>query len=276
VGKILGVTSKGVFVKFYSEKLIFLSLEKYSGPMTVNCINLKNIKNNFIEGQPVFWGNRILYLPSSRIIIPLDPSNIRRISLPVSTQKNIEFQHDRLQFYISLALQEKLLQSNYDQQQHSIKLIRLIKDLGLGSFSDDLYKIFDCFKSGRTEELLQSLSSIVGNGPGLTPLGDDIILGMILILNRWKQSINLKFDINLLNNEIINLTCQNSTLLSCKLIKCAVQGKADERIEFLADSLFTREKLDEEYVRVCLDWGATSGSGVLLGMAIVLESIFLN
>jgi hypothetical protein len=60
------------------------------------------------------------------------------------------------------------------------------------------------------------------------------------------------------------------------LIKCAVQGKADERIEFLADSLFTREKLDEEYVRVCLDWGATSGSGVLLGMAIVLESIFLN
>lgn len=127
VGKILGVTSKGVFVKFYSEKLIFLSLEKYSGPMTVNCINLKNIKNNFIEGQPVFWGNRILYLPSSRIIIPLDPSNIRRISLPVSTQKNIEFQHDRLQFYISLALQEKLLQSNYDQQQHSIKLIRLIK-----------------------------------------------------------------------------------------------------------------------------------------------------
>ena len=45
-------------------------------------------------------------------------------------------------------------------------------------------------QSGETTEVLNAMTGLLGSGPGLTPLGDDYILGMLLTQNRWGHLIS--------------------------------------------------------------------------------------
>ncbi|MBC2933918.1 DUF2877 domain-containing protein [Nocardioides sp. zg-1228] len=103
------------------------------------------------------------------------------------------------------------------------------------------------------------LDRLVGRGPGLTPLGDDVLAGWLTTraaLGRPDDALA----------GAVRDRLGATTLLSATLLECAVRGEAlPELSAWLADPTDAAE-------RALLAVGATSGAGLLAGAALALAS----
>jgi hypothetical protein len=114
-----------------------------------------------------------------------------------------------------------------------------------------------------------SIDRLLGRGDGLTPAGDDCVLGLLLMLNRWQANR----DWSRLNRAAINAAFQKTTTLSANLIGCAAEGQADERLLNVVDGIVTGQPTIRECVDCALSWGNSSGIDALVGMAIAVSVI---
>ena len=117
---------------------------------------------------------------------------------------------------------------------------------------------------------LEHIKGPLGHGSGLTPSGDDFIMGMLLTLNRCKEI--LEFDENMLafKQQIIETAYEKTTTLSANLIECAAQGLADERLVTTLDYLLTGIGEPKQILDDLLSWGNSSGIAALLGMLVAI------
>lgn len=104
------------------------------------------------------------------------------------------------------------------------------------------------------------LDRLLGRGPGLTPLGDDVLAGWLVTraaLGRPDTALT----------GAVRRRLGVTTLLSATLIECALHGEALPQLaDWLADPCRdTREAL--------LAVGATSGAGLLTGASLALASV---
>ncbi len=104
------------------------------------------------------------------------------------------------------------------------------------------------------------LDRLVGRGPGLTPLGDDVLAGWIstrIAAGRPDHVIDAA----------VRRRMAVTTLLSATLLDCALHGEVLPQLgAWLADP--TQETTDS-----LLAVGATSGAGLLAGASLALTSI---
>jgi hypothetical protein len=100
----------------------------------------------------------------------------------------------------------------------------------------------------------------------LTPSGDDVLLGLILAINRWKIILLPYTDITDFNESIIQEAYIRTTTLSANLIESAVVGQADERLVNALDQIISEIPFDKNIVDASLNWGSSSGYYVLLGI----------
>jgi hypothetical protein len=105
----------------------------------------------------------------------------------------------------------------------------------------------------------------LGAGGGLTPSGDDFILGFLLSLNRWKHALFPDVDVKNLNRQIITAAYQKTTTLSANLIECAALGWADERLIRACDSMMSAIHPNTQFLAPLLGWGNSSGVDVFVG-----------
>lgn len=117
-----------------------------------------------------------------------------------------------------------------------------------------------------------TFSSLLGLGKGLTPTGDDILLGLLLALNRWRFALAPGLEISSLNRNILGRAYQSTTIISANLIECAVRGQADERLVTALDSLMTGTSSPSTIAALLASWGSTSGLDALCGMALAITS----
>jgi hypothetical protein len=120
----------------------------------------------------------------------------------------------------------------------------------------------------------KELSGFLGLGPGLTPLGDDFILGVILTLNRWGLVLLPVQGLEQLNRDLLKDAGNKTTALSASLLSCAIEGAADERLLAVLDSLFSGDELSSRNLDDLLKWGSSSGIAVLAGMVSVVTRLF--
>jgi hypothetical protein len=111
----------------------------------------------------------------------------------------------------------------------------------------------------------------MGAGPGLTPLGDDLILGILLAMNRGKLSFYPEGFLDQLNQSTIDLALDKTTRLSFSLLVCASDGSADERLIKVLDGLLAGAMIKDQDLTQLLEWGSTSGFAVLAGMILALK-----
>jgi len=121
------------------------------------------------------------------------------------------------------------------------------------------------------DELLPALLSMLGQGTGLTPAGDDVILGCLLALSRWGQILSPNLDFQALQQPLISQAYRQTTLLSANLIECAASGQADERLLLALDGIFTGQPSTEQCAALLLGWGNSSGCDALVGMGIAIH-----
>lgn len=119
------------------------------------------------------------------------------------------------------------------------------------------------------EGLEQALAKVIGLGPGLTPSGDDLVLGISLTRAVWGRPRERTSDIwesGVRKN--LDRTCD----LSAFFIREALEGSAHEVVESALACLLTSEPCETvDAVNSLMSVGASSGCDIGLGMYLALD-----
>ncbi len=134
----------------------------------------------------------------------------------------------------------------------------------------DLTQLRHALNAGHVARILSALKPFLGKGSGLTPSGDDLVMGLLLSLNRWGILLRPDLDVQALNQAILLLAYQRTTRLAANLIECATLGQANEHILIPLDGILTGEPDIPTCVSLLLDWGNSSGCDAFVGMSLAI------
>jgi hypothetical protein len=274
-GRVTGVTSRGIFVLTDRTGIIFLSHEVYHGPLTVNLPVLPS------DVAAVMGMGAALSLSPGclsdrngkfRFLIPAGCSwSAQAASLELIS--SLSLRHARLNSFCRLALERKI------GAGFAPILPALLDWPGAAASSP----VWDSLLAARVKNVLAlprllqmqaipqvsaNLVQLLGCGRGLTPSGDDLVMGLLLVINRWGASGLQGEALARLNAEVASAARQRTTTLSARLIECTAQGEADERLLAAADYLFSGAGDEDKVLTDLFTWGASSGTDALVGLAV--------
>ena len=111
------------------------------------------------------------------------------------------------------------------------------------------------------------LRSLVGNGGGLTPLGDDVLCGWLAVLVATDR---LTDDVATAVRSVLDRT----TLLSATLVECALHGEVLPEFAAYLAALGTPH--EDDAVRALTRIGHTSGAGLWWGARHALTTLAME
>mgnify|MGYP003933688189 FL=1 len=265
---LFSIISRGIFIKFCNDKMIFLSFENYRGPITAN------LPMDQLDFPELHQEDRIeilkgkLWFPDSKITISCDNAEIWH-PIQIIKQPPSDINRKSLIREFAIATNQQIKPG----RQSSLHPTLLDYSMGMNHLPDlvsgirkSVNNLREHFKRGESKELLRDLYSFLGLGNGLTPSGDDFVLGFFLSLNRWSSALQTKLDLSVLNQSIIEAAYHETTTISANLIECACSGLADERLIKAVDFLAVGNSSIPEVLEVILSWGNSSGVDALVGM----------
>ncbi len=131
-----------------------------------------------------------------------------------------------------------------------------------GRFQYDRY-IGERIEKLKGEKPSEGVKGMIGLGPGLTPSGDDVLLGFISIVNTCDDFISERE--NLKNEILYNLKYTSD--ISAYFLKMALKNHYHEYVQNVICSLVNGTPEEAALsVRRLLTIGATSGADIALGM----------
>ena len=270
-GTISGITSRGLFLRTTSDRVLFLSTESQHGPLTLNLPPAWQTAQHALEiGTTVQFSARRLLIPANEIEVSISDAILWRTPRPAAPPRSCAAIKSTLRTMITAILRQRdpdefgallmpLLDRNVPPtEKHAalfVKLTSLVSQLAHHSPS-----------------AATCASDLLGRGRGLTPSGDDCLIGLLLALNRWQADR----DWTVINRTIRDAAYQRTTTLSANLIECATQGEADERLIAALDGIVTGEPDITASVAASLAWGHSSGVAALSGMVVALSALDMN
>ena len=266
-----GISSRGLYLRPPEDTILFLSFEKFRGPLTVN-INPKHGAIPEIKSDSlVFLSPAKITFPEEGIQINLENAEVWNASVP-SGKLPAETSRSRLESTIEQTL--RLTERNNSQDLfNSVLPGNTIHIPDIPGFDHHLTQFLAALEQNKSSMGGEELSGLLGLGSGLTPLGDDLILGVILTLNRWDQVLIPGQGLEELNDNLLINAKEKTTALSASLLSCAIEGAADERLLAVLDSFFSGDESSPRDLDNLLKWGSSSGIGVLAGMVSVLARL---
>ena len=271
-GIIIGKTSRGIFIKSTIKWIIFISSESYRSPLTINLIDKEDSLRRLSSHMPVQISPAGFTFPDSGLEISTRnaqtwlPQSIDRPPLPRS-ERQVRLEKTSHRIF-------KKARGN----GLSSLLPTLIESPGsfppsTGDLSHIEEKILDVQRELVTSNDLlnaERVKDLLGSGNGLTPSGDDFILGLLLALNRWKDVLAPYSDLKSLNQQVVAAAYDKTTMLSANLVDCAACGLADERLIGGLDWLMCGDAHNFHTIDEMLSWGSSSGVDVFVGFAAAL------
>jgi hypothetical protein len=142
------------------------------------------------------------------------------------------------------------------------------KFIGTGRMAEALnraaQRLVQAIQSGA--EVAEATRLLAGLGPGLTPAGDDYLLGIMAALGLIGRS-NLA-------QEIAEAALPRTTLLSGAFLRAAEKGLFAEEWHRLVEALLQgKEQATAEACERLSHWGATSGRAALAGFSAILLNV---
>ncbi|HBY96292.1 MAG TPA: hypothetical protein DEP84_20450 [Chloroflexi bacterium] len=268
---VMGVTSRGVFIRTASKWVIFLSYEDYCSPLTVALGERPHMLQGLRPAAPMLTAKGSLIFPTadSHIVVPRDAVwHCPRAIGPVQPVAGRVRWLQHVGQIVVVAAQEYGLSP----------LLPALLDLPgnqtvPASLEATLHTILQLQHSLRTESVAAAVEHarrLLGKGEGLTPSGDDFMVGFLLVLNRWPRLYTFRSILYQFGEQIIKAAYDYTTTLSANLLECSIRGESDERLIRVADQLVTGRPGTPQYVVELLRWGASSGTAAFAGMAAAL------
>ncbi|MGI6684129.1 MAG: DUF2877 domain-containing protein [Bacillota bacterium] len=123
------------------------------------------------------------------------------------------------------------------------------------------------------EKLYLGMEKMIGLGPGLTPSGDDFLLGGLAVLNYWPDH---RLKMNLIQKKTQQIADEKTTDISREYLYQASEGHYSWELNcllfFLVNKKSSKEMLRNQ-VRKVIEIGCTSGSDILTGVGMTLKAI---
>jgi len=284
--RVSGIASRGIYLQPENDLTLYLSLEEFPGPLTLNFEEGSTRVEKIRAGFSARFKSGEIFFPDENIYISLEGCKIwnspqveyrkglypQGLDTALSLAKNIASENPYL----------PLLFENPEQIPGAAVIGERIQNLQIA------------LKTGVSEKITAGSIKLLGLGPGLTPLGDDFLLGVLLTFNRWGHIFSPALPeiqkgvspaqsivewsshpnklIKDLNQIILENTRLKTTQISASLLACAAEGAADERLITVLDGFFSSGDLQEEDIHNLLKWGHSSGMAVLGGMISVLRT----
>lgn len=271
-GTIMGKTSRGIFIKSSSKWIVFISREPYRSPLTINLSDNEDPLQQATRSMPV----------------QISPAgfSFSDLGLEISTRK--------AQIWLPNIPDDAALSNSERQSRLEVTSQRIMKEVNGSGLSSLLPYLVE--SPGSFHQSTETLSSIegrildiqrepvspnhlpnaekvfglLGTGLGLTPSGDDFIIGFLLALNRWRDVLAPNSDLKSLNQQVVAAANHKTTTLSANLIECAASGLADERLIGALDWLMSGDAHNFRYIDELLAWGNSSGVDVFVGFSAAL------
>ncbi|HSF82563.1 MAG TPA: DUF2877 domain-containing protein, partial [Anaerolineales bacterium] len=248
------------------------SFERFRGPLTITLAEVIPNLRLLSPGQPVQIKSQSLSFPELEFAITFQGGEVWQPGGASALPSNDPERHARLVEAAKEVLQKKngaglshilppLL--GLSEEHHAAGTIGIID----WKFIREL-QIY--LRKGEAGPSARLLGSLLGAGPGLTPSGDDFIIGCLLSLNRWQNSSWTSGELRGLNGTLVEAAYAKTTSLGANLIECATRGLANERLINALDWLVTGAAREAEIVTSLVDWGNSSGVDAFTGMVVTL------
>ncbi|HZW03605.1 MAG TPA: hypothetical protein VFF68_06750, partial [Anaerolineaceae bacterium] len=178
---VMGATSKGIFLLLPARRMVFLSREQYRGPLTVNLPDLPDL--GLANGAVVTVSDGVIRLGSAVV----DTNGGERwraalLNLPLPETASIRAR---------LRVIAHRLAADKQGAGLSGLLSGLLKLPPTGAAVDpqlqaNMHAARTALGAGDALEAVPLLAGCLGRGGGLTPSGDDLVLGCLLALSHCR------------------------------------------------------------------------------------------
>ena len=262
--KVIGVTSRGLFLSL-DRRVLFVSFERWRGPLT---INIERAIDCTLGESVRLSATRLIF---STIEVDLSAAKVWQPSLPSSARPMAE-QRDTLRQLASSVLARKTPEGFGALLPHLLDLPeKQTLSASDAALLARMTQLRELIQQGDFDQATTMIEGLLGRGRGLTPSGDDVTIGLLLMLNRHpeRNEVESKDALVAFNHRVIQSAYQRTTALSANLIECAANDEADERLINVVDGLVTGTPPIEDCVNYVLEWGSSSGIDALVGMALI-------
>ncbi len=268
---IRGITSRGIFVDLEEKLILFLSTERFRGPLTINlpqnAVGLERIEVK-ATGQVCQSGLR--FSNPDIVIDTLDAPTWSALdswsptALPGALPSDIQILNFLQHVNTQIGLTNELIDSVVEILPG--RVAPLSNDDA--QVSNAISGIYQALQRRDLAQLEAAAHFLAGRGRGLTPSGDDFLLGIcygMFMLQAKFPEFQEPGGI-LISNKVK----QRSTLISANLVECAIRGEVDERLGAAFNTLLHPEISPAAAIRGILSWGSSSGIDATAGMALLL------
>jgi hypothetical protein len=264
---VMGTSSRGIFLRLPSEWVLFLSFERYRGPLTLNLDVGQGDVSVLAKGAGLQIDLGRLRFPSAGLEIDYEGAEDWQAPSRPDTLLSIEQRDERLE-RVLLKLAEMQRTSPLAEMLPGL----LGLEMGENAQGETVFNVLVALRQAlirqNSPSIIAAIQPLLGRGAGLTPSGDDLAVGLLLALSRWGHVLVPGLNINELGQEILRIAYERTTLLSASLIACASLGQADERLILGLDNIMSRGQDPEMCAIYFSSWGNTSGIDALVGMAL--------
>ncbi len=154
----------------------------------------------------------------------------------------------------------------FPSRQHSVTSLG-IRTL-VGRAVESVPALMDATRNFQVDNVITVLRPLIGLGPGLTPSGDDFIVGYLAGL--WSAGGSDPSRLRFMSSvgTWLSLAAAGTNAISRTYMKSAVNGNVSEPIATLAQRIGQATSVDSvrEATRTALSVGSTSGSDGVLGL----------
>ncbi len=127
-----------------------------------------------------------------------------------------------------------------------------------------------------SHDIIQSSNKIIGLGSGLTPSGDDMLIGLMISMIYISENVQgIDLDVEKISSDIISDITGRTTIISEEFLREAACGRVNEPVATLMEKiLISGQKEMRESAKKVLSVGSTSGAdtifGIILGTNLML------
>jgi len=265
-GKVMGITSKGMFLNA-GDRILFLTDADYKSPFNVQIKSFAKINTLISTGEPWIFNNQILTISKS-IGIDIQQAAIWHPSTPPEIENTVFDQINRMEELFSrmsaidaekgwLFLSESLLSQIPIPDDEIARIRTFTNGFLLSVHNNDVGRALTCARS------------IIGRGGGLTPSGDDWISGFLLYFARTGQQNPF---IEELGQSLTSMAFKRTTKISANRIEAAMQGWSEELFLSVIDHIVTSKNIfNDEMVLHLVNFGHSSGVDTCVGIRAALS-----
>lgn len=267
---VCGATSHGLFLQT-SQGVVFLSTEALHGPLTVNLASDLPWLSAAAQDSACEIERAALRLLPSGVAVRLEQATLYRTPRRAAPSDPPADQRQRFSAMV------RHLPPPPSQNGMASLAKWIAQDLPAATRpshaqAERCARLGRAIAAGDAAGFASESEGLLGWGQGLTPSGDDFVLGVLLALSRDGHGCAASSRLLEAAARLIEGTAGNrTTAISAGLLACAASGEADERLIAVVDHIQSGLPGMAEAQDAASSWGATSGWDAFAGIGLTLH-----